>query len=203
MDLNLEGPSPQQLKQKLQTACILALVAAAGLLFAAVSKRWLAAEGVDVGLGPRGFSCGLGADDCDPWGESASNAEVVDKITQVYKSMGRSGDAPSGLFPIVGWITLLGCAISGGALIWAAVTAYKGGVPLKPIPPTTVALLALMVSLIAGMIFIATHPFRGKGFSALGVSTAFWVFGVCNVLGIVAAQMLAKFKQKDPNELVI
>jgi hypothetical protein len=202
VDFSVDPPDPKKLQSQKQTACILALVAAAGLMFAAVSKRWLAADVADAGLGPRGWSCEPAH--CGAFPESASNAEISDHIAKAIREFGASSkDKPSPVFPIVGWITLAGCIIAAAALIGSAATAWKGAVPIKPIPPTSVALLALFIVLISGMVFVATHPFKIDGKSPIGVSTAFWIFGVSNVLGIVGAQMLAKFKAKDPNELSI
>jgi hypothetical protein len=61
-ELNLE-PVPEDPVKKRQTAAILAFVAAVALLFCGVSRRWYAADGIDVGWGPRGWSCNF--EDCD------------------------------------------------------------------------------------------------------------------------------------------
>ena len=172
------------------------------LIFCMVSRHWLSGGEIDWGLGPRGWVCGLGERCPDGLGASASPGKVVDFMRRLYQDFGQSKDMPSSwFFPFVAYATLGLCLVSALSLIGAAVTALRGGVPTKPIAPTSVALLSLFFLLICGCLFVATNPLRGKGFSAVGVSWPFWLFGVATVVGIVAAQMLAKFKKVDPNEL--
>ena len=63
--------------------------------------------------------------------------------------------------------------------------------------PPTLALLAIIVGIITGCVFIATKP-GPAGFVGAGLS--FWMFGGGCVLGIAAAQMLARVNRPlDPD----
>jgi hypothetical protein len=197
MDLNLE-PVPENPVRQKQIAVALAAIAVVALVFGCVSRRWMAADGIDAGYGPRGWQCT--GDECGPFEGSLGNGRIVDLIQEAYKAYGMSG-GPSKLFPIVGWITVGATAIAVIALILAAVQAWGAGVQTRPISPTTVALLTLLIALIAACIFVATNPFRAKGLSQVGVSWPFFVYGAGVVLGITAAQKLIKFKRVEPGEL--
>ncbi len=204
MDLNLE-PVPDNPVRRKQIAVGLAAIAVVALIFSCVSRRWMGADGIDAGYGPRGWQCdGDGGDDrgndCGPFEGSLSNSRVVEIVEEAYRAYGMEG-GPSKVFPIAGWITVGASAIAVIALILAAVQAWGAGVQTRPISPTTVALLALMVAMIAGCVFLATNPFRAKGLSQVGVSWPFFVFGVGVVIGITAAQKLIKFKRVEPGEL--
>jgi hypothetical protein len=90
------------------------------------------------------------------------------------------------LAPIAALALLCGCSL------------LKSNVPqeqvyvLRPMAPTTIALLSLLVGMISGCVFVAQARAIGT------VGWTFWVFGVATVLGIVAAQGLARFKPGDP-----
>ncbi|MBP6629910.1 MAG: hypothetical protein KBG28_12910 [Kofleriaceae bacterium] len=201
MTLNMSGTP----RDNRPTAMILAFVAAAALLFTVVSKRWLTMGAGDVGFGLTHFSaCFNGT--CD----SKSNGEIIAELDRraadaasslaALRSEGslgvqmaeRSGlRAPeggkSGFVPL-GWITLLSTALGALALAGAAgLFASKKKVNL-PVSLPGLALGMLFLSLLAAMIFVARKP-GGREF---GVGYTFWIFGVANVLGIVAAQILGK-----------
>jgi hypothetical protein len=103
----------------------------------------------------------------------------------------------SGVFVPTGWITFVGNLVAAAALLAAAAIAAARKRPALPISPASVALLALMVSLIVGCVFLATKP---GGVTGVGVAWAFWVFAVGVVVGIAAAQLLAKLiRPPDPD----
>lgn len=179
---------------------IVAFLAAALFCFAAMSKRWMAADNADVGFGPRGWSC----PDCGPGRLSGniSNADLV-KAVRDYKRHGGDVKEPSDVFPIAGWITFGLCFLSAAALIASGATALGKGVPTRPFAPTSLALTSIFFGLISGMVFVALNPTRNKGIALVGVSYAFWIFGVATVAGIVAAQKLNRFKKIYPGDIIV
>jgi hypothetical protein len=208
MGLNLE-PVPENLAQKKLIYAIVAFVAAALFLFAAGSRRWMAADNADVGFGPRGWTCPA----CTPGGPvsgSKSNAELVKAVREWRKYMLNRGmpaselvKDPSDAFPIFGWITLALCIVSAAGLIASGATALGKGVPTRPIAPTSIALAGIFLGLISGMVFVALNPTRDKGIAMVGVSYAFWIFGVAVVSGIIAAQKLNRFKKIYPGDIIV
>jgi hypothetical protein len=124
-------------------------------------------------------------------------------VKKQYAAFGKADDAPSIAMPIAGYITVISILIAVAGLLWGGITALQGGIPVRPIAPSSLALLGLFFGLIAGMAFVAMNPFREKGFSQFGLSWPFWLFGAAVVTGIVAAQMLAKHKKLAPGELVL
>jgi hypothetical protein len=174
---------------------VLALVAGAALIYAAVTKQWLANGNVyeQISFGLRDMSqCGsaFGENDCDHY----SNGEFV----QHMRDFGESAAIDtSGAFAPMGWITLVACLLAALGLLGAAALAIANKKPDLPITPSTIALLAIIIGIITGCVFIATKP-GPAGFVGAGVS--FWVFGGGCVLGIAAAQMLARVNRPlDPD----
>jgi hypothetical protein len=177
MNLNL-GDSPKRDNRTL--AMGLAAASAALLIFAAFSRNWVARPMPDVGFGPIG--CHGCAFDTSGAG-NASNSAFVELL--------RAGDpdAASTAFAPMGWVTFGLCLISALGLLGATLLAYAKQRRELSIAPTTIALLGLMASLITGCVFVATKP-GGPGF--VGASIGFFAFGIGAVMGIAAAQMLAK-----------
>lgn len=174
---------------------VLALVAGAAMIYAAVTKQWLANgnEYEQISFGLRDMSqCGsaFGEKDCDRY----SNGEFV----QHLRDFGESAEInTSGAFAPMGWITLVACLLAALGLLGAAALAIANKKPDLPMTPSTLALLAIIVGIITGCVFIATKP-GPAGFVGAGLS--FWVFGGGCVLGIAAAQMLAKVNRPlDPD----
>ena len=174
---------------------VLALVAGAALIYAAVTKQWLANgnEYEQISFGLRDMTqCGsaFGENDCDHY----SNSEFV----QHQKDFGGTAEMnASGAFAPMGWITLVACLIAALGLLIAAALAIAGKKPDWPMSPSTLALLGIIVGIITGCVFIATKP-GAAGFVGAGLS--FWIFGGGCVLGIAAAQMLARVNRPlDPD----
>ncbi len=167
----------------------LCALAAVLLLFSCVSHRWLEnrqREGMGFGFSLLSFEACLG-DTC----ESKSNSELIDEA----RSHGNK-DA-SGAFAPMGKVTLVLLLIAVIGLIGTAVLAQLKKRLDWPMLPTTVGLLALMVALITGCVFIATKP---GGAGGVGVGLGFWAFGIGTVVGIAALQMLNKLiKPVDPD----
>lgn len=174
---------------------VLALVAGSALIYAAVTKQWLANGNVyeQISFGLRDMSqCGsaFGENDCDHY----SNGEFVQHMNDFGESAAIN---TSGAFAPMGWITLVACLLAALGLLAAAALAIANKKPDLPMTPSTLALLAIIVGIITGCVFIATKP-GPAGFVGAGLS--FWVFGGGCVLGIAAAQMLAKVNRPlDPD----
>jgi hypothetical protein len=176
-------------------AIVLGLVAAAALVFAAVTDKWLT-NGNDyeqINFGLRSMSqCGhvLGETPCD----ARSNSEFVQQLRDFGET---SALNTSSAFAPMGWITLVAALLAAFGLLGAAAIAVSGKKPDLPMTPATLALLGIIVGIITGCVFIATKP-GPTGFVGAGLS--FWVFGGGCVLGIAAAQMLAKVNRPlDPD----
>jgi hypothetical protein len=188
LDLN-----PKSKKDNRMLAIGLAIGAAALLTFAAFSRTWLARP-ESIGFGPMGCQmCNL-----SDGGESGmSNAAFVESMRSTMGDEGVRNS--SSAFAPMGWATFGLCLIAALGLLAAAGIAFKKKQPDLAMAPTTAALLALMVSLITGCVFVATKP-GGPGF--VGVALGFWAFGIGAVMGIVSAQMLAKINRPvDPDLL--
>ena len=187
MSLNLNGPSPK--KDTRMLAIGLAVAAAALLAFAAFSRTWVARPG-GIGFGP------MGCTQCNLTGSGdLSNAAFMEML----RGTGIDEKFTSGTFAPMGWATFGLCLIASLGLLGAAGMAFKQKRPDLPMAPTTAALLAIMIALITGCVFIATKP-GGPGF--VGVAVGFWAFGIGAVMGIASAQMLAKINRPvDPDLL--
>jgi hypothetical protein len=187
-----DEPQP---KSNRMLAIVLALVAGAGLIYAAVSKQWLTNgnEYEQISFGLRDMSqCGsaFGEHDCDRY----SNGEFVQHMRDFSESAALN---TSGAFAPMGWITLVACLLAALGLLVAAALAIAGKKPDWPMSPSTLALLGIIVGIITGCVFIATKP-GPAGFVGAGLS--FWIFGGGCVLGIAAAQMLARVNRPlDPD----
>jgi len=180
-------------------AIVLALVSGLGLIYAGFTRQWLTNgnEYEQRAFGLRDMSlCGsaFGEKDCDRY----TNSGFVDHLRDVNEASGRerARDA-SGAFAPMGWVTFVAALLAALGLLAGAAIAIAGKHPDLPMTPPTLALLAIIIGIITGCVFIATKP-GPAGFVGAGLS--FWVFGGGCVLGIAAAQMLAKVNRPlDPD----
>lgn len=196
MNLDLSG-KPKSDNRTL--AIVLAVVAAGLLLFAAFSKNWVGRPApVDIGFGPRGcHNCALLTAEGGDMSNFAFIELLRDKATEMFGT-DEQAHASSAFAPM-GMITFVLLLLSGFGLLAGAGMAAKKLRKALPIAPTTIALLGLMLSLLTACVFVATKP-GGPGF--VGVSMGFWCYGIGAVLGIAAAQMLAKLlRPVDPDLL--
>jgi hypothetical protein len=165
-----------KLKRK-KTARVVCIVAAVLVLVPCLGLRWMkAARGADAGVSLLFVSAG---------DESESNLNAVDKINE-YAS---DKDKIIGTYAYAGIATLFFAVIAAGALGAAGGLAFKDRFIRTPIALTTVALLALCLSLVSGCVFLGAMPKFGFGG---GVSWPFFLYGVGIVTGLTGAQMLAK-----------
>ena len=206
-------------------AIVLAGVAAACLIVASVSKSWMAnpsfsglvrdrdghasaAEGRylrfrgDIRFGPLGFEqCGKPYRGFEM---QEAPAEATCRSTSTEEFNEEVGEAAhldrerytSAAFSHAGWIAFGTCLLSAAGLLIAAAMAFARIKKDLPLSPASIALLGLLGAMASGCVFIATKP--GPG-GMLGVDLGFWAFGAGTVLGILAAQLLAK-EIRPPDE---
>jgi len=169
---------------------VLALVAAACLVAACFSHRWLANKHLgDFGYSPLAFQqCGVTC-------ETISNFQVAEIASDSPFEENRVSMA----FPVAGLLAFIALLVASAGLVIAAGIAAANGRPNLPISPTTFALLGIMIGLISGCVFVATKP---GGVGAVGVAWSFWAFGIGAVTGIAGAQLLARqIRPTDPDLL--
>jgi glycine/D-amino acid oxidase-like deaminating enzyme len=172
-------------------AIALAVVAAACLVYAAFTHAWLVNDnpGEQIVFGLRDNSQCTGSD-C----VHRTNSELIKELRDFSEASAR--DASVAFAPF-GWITLVASLLATLGLVGAAGIAANGKKPDLPMTPATLALLGIMVGLISGCVFVATKP-GPSGY--VGVGLSFWGFGAGCVLGIAAAQLLAKVNRPlDPD----
>jgi hypothetical protein len=169
---------------------VLALGAAALLVAACFSHRWLANKHLgDFGYSPLAFQ------QCGATCETISNFQVAEIASDSPFEENRVPAA----FPVAGLITFAVLLIAAAGLVIAAGIAAAHRRPNLPISPTTFALLGIMIGLISGCVFVATKP---GGVGAVGVAWSFWAFGIGSVAGIAGAQLLAtQIRPSDPDLL--
>jgi hypothetical protein len=193
MALNLE-PVPENPAQKKLIATIVAGAAILALALTLFTHRWLKAGGdLDAGVGLFGVKICPPDGDC----ETMSNKEMIEKYNESADTFGHEKKSP--VWWLAGYATFGMILLSIGALIAAIVLVHNGKFFLGSMAPTSISLLLLFLTLIVGMIFVATNPTKGEAMQ-LGVGWTFWIFGVGVVGGIVGSQMLNKFKPA-PNYL--
>ena len=160
--------------------------------YAAFSHRWLenrVSERTFVGFSLIGFDACSG-DEC----QSVSNFAL---IREIKSRLSRREEPPSSAFAPAGVITMAVSLLSIMALGATAFFVWKKRRLAWRMPPTTIALLSIMVALLAGCLFIAKKP---GGYGAVGVGPSFWAFAIACVIGIAGAQMLNKYiKAIDPD----
>jgi hypothetical protein len=169
---------------------VLAIVAAACLVAACFSHRWLANKHLgDFGYSPLAFQ------KCSATCETISNLQ----ITEIARKSPFEEDRVSWAFPITGLVTFVVLLVAAAGLVVAAAIAAARRHPDLPVSPTTFALLGIMIGLISGCVFVATKP---GGVGVVGVAWSFWAFGIGSVAGIAGAQLLARqIRPADPDLL--
>ena len=176
----------------------LCVVAAAALLVATLSHRWLANPvDTDIGAGLLSMQvCQSGS--C----ESKSNGDVVEELRHDEADrddwVGEHPDPPSRWFGRLGVTTFVLALVAIGALLAAAGLALARKRPELPVNPTTIALVALTLAIPAACLFAATKPEA----IPLGVSWSFWLFGGGDVVGLLAALLVSRQLRPDDPDLL-
>jgi len=180
-----------QRQRKRTWPILVALVAAAGLAVGAFGGRWFAGAGYgdDFGMGL------LSVERCEGRCVSLSNFDAIDalelQIVQIKAAnmtlpMNQQVPVPRSPwhgFPVVGVIALVAALLAAAALALTALLALAGKRVSLPIMPTTIAVLALAISIITGCIFLATKPVL---VDLMTLGWTFVVFGVSAVFGLAA-----------------
>src|SRR6202021_3016008 len=127
---------------------VLGLAAAAALIYACMTDQWLVSINAKDGFGLR-HSWACASDICvfTPNSQMVEGMQELDSHAEVSAAF-----APSG------WVTFGLLGVGSVALIISPLLAIAGSRRNLPVAPTTIALLALVLGLIAGCIFIATKP---------------------------------------------
>jgi hypothetical protein len=178
---------------------IAALVAAAALIFACFSSRWLVNAGSDgeVMMGLRSTTeCGsIGI----LLGPQPNECRTLADAAYAEEWKGATGQYYSAAWSPFGLTTTNACFAAALGLLGAAAIGFLKTKPNLPFSPSTVALLGGMIGLVSGCVFIATKPGPG-GF--VGVGVTFWIFGSGAVGGILLAIMLAKSNRPEDPDLM-
>lgn len=164
------------LKRK-KTARVVCIVAAVLVLVPCLGLKWIKA--------PHDIPAGVSLLFVSAGDESMSNLNAVDEINKYATDK----DKIIGTYAYAGIATLFFAVIAAGALATAGGLAFKDKFIRTPIPLTTVALLALCISLVSGCVFLGAMPKFAFGG---GVSWPFFLYGTGIVTGLAGAQMLAK-----------
>ena len=196
---------PMLKKEHREVGIGLAAAAGLALVIAAFTHGWLVNPYMgDIHMGLISTHMCESHDNCDSMTNFALMSklrEVAEKDDSYIEKMqleGRSAFADantdtaqdiSGAFAPAGLVAMITCIIGGLALIATAVLAFKKIRIALPLHLSTIGLLAIMLSLAFGCIFIATKP---GGMRGVGVGYSFWIFGIGSVVGIIGAQILNK-----------
>jgi hypothetical protein len=202
--------TPQRPERRL-LALVLAFVAIACLIFAGLSKRWLyspgrspgfwsseqrelAAPPYELGFGLREtFACmsrGLYESSALLYGNQAGGRCVDRTNAEVFAEDARSGGRlMSAAFVAFGLITFAACVAAALLLLVAASLVVARKRVITFLMPTTASLIALLVALVSGGLFLAVRP-GPPGYVGLGLGTI--VFGVGAVTGIASSVVLGR-----------
>jgi hypothetical protein len=178
-------------ERKRAIAIVLAFVSAIGFAISSFENKWLVSDIDDdlMGIGLRH------AKDCYIRCDSISNTQLVEKINKAIDKIIEDNKAlpanqqravpkrPWDGFPVVGWITFVASLVAAAGLLVGALLTIARKRPVLPIMPTTIAVLGLMISIIAGCVFVATKP---AGNDVLVVGWTFVVYGVAAVVGLAS-----------------
>lgn len=166
---------------------ILAVLAAAGLVAACFSHRWLITD--QLGYSP------LQVERCSPDCTRSSNFQVFETASKLPFEEDRVARA----FPVAGAVAFAALLLGAAGLLVAAGIAAANRHPDLPVAPTTLSLVGIMLGLISGCVFVGTRP-GAPGSVAL--SWSFWLFGLGAVTGIAATHLLARqIRPRDPDLL--
>lgn len=175
----MTDPTTTASKQTKSIAAALAFASAAALVWASFSSQW--AHQLSYG----GDTFGLRT-----WISCAEDGTLCE--TRSIFNLGRF--ANSDLFPPLGWITSVALWLAAASLAGSAALMLTGRFIARPIAPTTVALVALGLGLIAGFVFLTQRPPENYGPGA-----GFFAFAGGELVGIVATILVARIRPRDPD----
>jgi hypothetical protein len=164
------------IKKRKATARIVCIVGAVLVLIPMLGLRWVKASRGDAGITPLFVEAG---------DESKSNLDLV----EMYNEHAPEDKKLIGTFAYAGIACLFFAVVGAGTVATAAGMSFKDKFMREPFPLTTIALLALSASLIAGCVFLGSIP---NGILHGGVSWPFFLYGTGIVTALAGAQMLAK-----------
>jgi hypothetical protein len=174
-------------RTKVLTA-VLAFASVAALVLANLSGEWMTAHD-DYSSGAFGLrTMQICAADADHACETESNSQFVDEVNA-------GGGNATSVFVYAGWTATFAMWIAAGALAAAAGLMLAGRFVTRPIALTTIALLALAVGLISGVVFVAEKPSPH-----LGPGTACFLFAGGELAGIIATILIARIRPPDWDE---
>ena len=172
-------------------AIVLAVVASAGFIVAAFTQSWLVDHAATTHFGLREQTTCEDSSTCT----THTNQELEDRLREEAAPDSNTSHA----FAPTGWASFVLCLLAAFGLLVAAGLAAARARPELPLAPTTVSLVAIMLGLIAGCVFVATKPLPN---GMLGVGLSFYVFGGGCVIGIAASQLLAKVNRPPDPDLM-
>lgn len=170
-------------------AIALALVAAAGLIVAAFTDRWLASPDYEEGIGLRAFEL------CEGRCATGTNFELVEALDlkramiieanrhRTERDQVAVPRPPWHGFPIMGLTAFIASLIAAAGLAIAAAVAITGKRIGWPVMPTTLVVIGLLFAIVTGCVFVATKPEMIEG---MGVGWGFISFGGALVVGLAA-----------------
>jgi hypothetical protein len=130
--------------------------------------------------------------------ERAWNKEIIDMM----KDTGASEVHASLAFPAFGILTLGTLVFGIAGLVIALVLAALGVRMKRPVAPTTVAQIALGLSITEALAMTWTRP-SVAGLLSFDIGQAWWIFLCGAVVGIVAARMLGRHLAGDVSDVEI
>jgi hypothetical protein len=172
-------------------AIVLAFASAAALVVAAFGNRWMIDPDQEAAM-----SLGLREVElCAPTCETITNFEAIDhveaEILRVVDYNSKVAEnkmlpvprAPWRGFPVVGWIAFVTSLVAAAGLVIGGTVGLAGKRIAFPIMPTTIAVLALGLAIINGMLVVATKP---ELMRFMTIGWTFYLFGGGAVAGLAA-----------------
>jgi hypothetical protein len=170
-------------RTKILTAAF-ALAAVAALALASFSGRWMTVtvEGSTGEFGLRSMDASYG------------DEHQAESLSSYVSDVKDGGGTASSAFWIAGWICSIALWVAAAMLAVAALLMLAGRFVVRPVAPTTLALVALAIGLISGVVFVAEKPAR-----EMGPGVACYLFAFGELAGIIATILVARIRPSDPD----
>jgi hypothetical protein len=181
----MSEPSPSTSPRTKILTAVLALISVAALALASFSGRWMMVSADDSSgtFGLRSMEMCF-----ESTCETSSNSAFVDAVNQ-------GGGSATSAFAYAGWVCSVALWIAAASLAAAAALMLAGRYVTRPVALTTIALLALAIGLISGVVFVAEKPSR-----ELGPGVACYLFAGGELIGIIATILIARTRPPDWDE---